>query len=131
VPCRPRSRHRGRLADVARAGPQHAADADRLGEAVEVDRLVGGDDADLQLAGAAPSRTDEVAQQAGLRAAVVGGQAALADTSAAPRGASRCRLEASRQSSTGSMRSHEPGAWKPQMSAPSSAVPNEYSSLLR
>ena len=68
----------GRLADVERARPQDAAGADRLGEAVEVDRLVGGDEAHLQLAGAPALAHDEVAQQADLRAAVVGAQAALA-----------------------------------------------------
>ena len=68
----------GGLAHVERARPQDAAGADRLGEAVELDRLVGGDDAHLQIAGAPALAHDEVAQQADLRAAVVGGQAALA-----------------------------------------------------
>ena len=79
VPCRTSVRAPGGgLADVERPRPHDAAGADRLGEAVEVDRLVGGDEAHLQLAGAPALAHDEVAQQADLRAAVVGGQAALA-----------------------------------------------------
>src|SRR2546421_181609 len=68
----------GGPAAVRRPRPDHAAGADRLGEAVEVDRLVGGHQAHLQLAGAPALTHDQVAQQAVLRAAVIGGQAALA-----------------------------------------------------
>ena len=35
------------------------------------------------------------------------------------------------QSLSGTIVSHDPGAWKPQTSVPSASVPNEYSSLLR
>ena len=68
---------RRRLADAGGAGPQDAVRADGLGEAVEVDGLVGGDEAHLQLARAAALADDEVAQQPGRGAAVVGAQAAL------------------------------------------------------
>ena len=45
--------------------------------------------------------------------------------------ASLPRSEASRQSVTLTISSHEPGAWKPQISSPDGSVPKEYSSLLR
>ena len=40
-------------------------------------------------------------------------------------------VRASRQSVSGTISCHEPGAWKPHTSSPASPVPNEYSSLLR
>ena len=41
------------------------------------------------------------------------------------------RSETSRQSSTSTICSHDPGAWKPHTSRPASSVPNENSTLLR
>jgi hypothetical protein len=112
----------GGLADVERRASTRRSRADRLGEAVEVRRrpaLVGRDDADLQLAGAATLAHDEVAQQAGLRAAVVGAQAALA----APAQRRAPRLVAGLGGQQAVLDVLDllpgPGAWKPQMSSPS------------
>ena len=135
APCRTRGdAARGRLAHAGGTRVHRTLSAPaRLGDsAVEVDVPVGGDEAHLQLAGAPALADDEVAQAA---PPARGGRRRRRPRSrhqlSTARRAALPRSDCSRQSSTCSMRSHEPGAWKPQTSSPAASVPNENSSLLR
>ena len=102
---------RGRLAERRRpAVHSRPSQSTAPARAVGVERPGRGDEPHLDLAGAPPLAHDEVAQEALVRAAVLGGQA----LGAAPvehllAHARSPRSEASRQSSTGSMRSQRPG----------------------
>ena len=91
-----------------------------------------GHQAHADLPRAAPLADDEVAQQPRVCPAVEGVEAAApAPRRARPR-APRCRARRRAGSRwTPTISSHEPGAWKPQMSSPDGSVPKEYSSLLR
>jgi hypothetical protein len=85
-----------------------------------------------QLAGAATSRTTEVAQQAGLRAAVVGAQAVLA--APAQRRAPRLVAGLGGQQAVLDVLDLLPGPRRVEAADDSPSgdrVPNEYSSLLR
>ena len=121
----------GRLADAGRLRPHEAVALDRRGIDVGVELAARWSPGAPDLPGAAALAHDEVAQQALLRAAVVGreplrpgpGEHRLAGRVAALGGEQAVVI--------GTICSHDPGAWKPQTSSPSSPVPNEYSSLLR